>query len=37
MNVKSILWTALIAVVAVAIVNNVGMTRGVVTPAAPRF
>jgi hypothetical protein len=36
-SMKEMLKVALIAIVAVAIVNNIGLTRNVVTPAAPRF
>lgn len=37
MNTRTILWTAAIAIVAVAVMNNISVTRGLVTPAAPRF
>lgn len=36
-SMKEALKVALIAIIAVAIVNNIGLTRNVVTPAAPRF
>jgi len=36
-SLKSVLITAAIAVLAVALANNIGLTRGLVTPAAPRF
>lgn len=36
-SMKEALKMALVAVIAIAIVNNIGITRNIVTPAAPRF
>lgn len=36
-SLKSIVITGVIAVLFVALANNIGLTRGLVTPASPRF
>jgi hypothetical protein len=36
-SMKEALKMALVAIIAVAIVNNIGLTRNIVTPTAPRF